>query len=120
MDIKTIKNKIVPILERHDFVVRAAVYGSYARGDPRHDSDVDLYLEYLEGTSLLDVSGLGLDLEEALGIKVDMATPNSLKPAILERVLAEKVDIYEQPERHTGRYSRVLRDDSRLYERPGF
>jgi hypothetical protein len=49
-----------------------------------------------------------------------MATPNSLKPAILERVLAEKVDIYEQPERHTGRYSRVLRDDSRLYERPGF
>jgi hypothetical protein len=118
MDTQILQTLLVPVLQRHPFVLRAALFGSHARGEARKDSDVDLLVEYQEGTSLLDVAGLGLDLEEAAGTRVELVTPSTLSDDALARILAEKKDIYARTPRPAGRYSRVLRDHSRLYERP--
>ena len=74
-------------------VVRAAVFGSFARGDAQESSDVDFLVEFEDGRTLVDLAGLRLDLCEALGREVDVATPGSLHPAIRERVLRESVPV---------------------------
>ena len=68
------------------------VFGSVVRADNRDDSDVDLLVEFDKGKSLLDLIGLKLDLENLLGAKVDVVTPNSLRN-IRDRVLAEALPL---------------------------
>jgi uncharacterized protein len=65
------------------------VFGSRARGDARPDSDLDLLVRFEKGRSLLDLVGLKLELEDLLGIKVDVVSERGLSPYIRERVLAE-------------------------------
>jgi uncharacterized protein len=48
-------------------VVRAGVFGSFARGDATESSDIDFLVEFEQGRTLLDLSGLRLDLCEAFG-----------------------------------------------------
>lgn len=74
-------------------VVRAGVFGSVARGDAGPASDFDFLVEFEKGRSLLDLSGLRLDLQEALGRPVDVATPNSLHPRLRDRILSELVPL---------------------------
>ncbi|HMO45375.1 MAG TPA: nucleotidyltransferase family protein [Rubrivivax sp.] len=68
---------------------RVRVFGSVARGADHDGSDVDLLVDVPAGTSLLQLVGLQLDLEEALGVKVDLCTEPELHPALKARVLAE-------------------------------
>ena len=59
-------------------VKRAAVFGSYARGEQKDDSDMDFVVDFADGASLLDLGGLFEDLSEATGRKVDILTYHSL------------------------------------------
>ena len=65
------------------------VFGSAAKGLDHDGSDVDLLVDMPVGTSLLRIVGLQLDLEKALGLKVDLCTERELHPALRERILAE-------------------------------
>jgi predicted nucleotidyltransferase len=65
------------------------VFGSVARGDDRTHSDIDLLVDMDSDRSLLDVVGLGQDLEELLDRGVDVLTGASLHPALRDRILAE-------------------------------
>jgi hypothetical protein len=67
------------------------VFGSVGRGESTSSSDLDLLVDMSEGRSLLDLVALGADLEEALGVAVDVVTENSLSPYLRDRVLAEAV-----------------------------
>ena len=53
-------------------VRRIGVFGSVARGEAREDSDVDLFVE-LERPLGLDFVLLGDEIEEAMGVRVDLA-----------------------------------------------
>jgi predicted nucleotidyltransferase len=68
------------------------VFGSVARAENREDSDVDLLVEFESGKTLFDLIGLKLDLENLLGVKVDVVTPNSLR-YVRDRVLAEALPL---------------------------
>lgn len=70
--------------------VRAFLFGSFARGDARPDSDLDVLVEMEPGRSLLDLVRLERQLKDALGLDVDVVTPRSLYPQVLERVMAER------------------------------
>lgn len=65
------------------------VFGSFARGEQRRTSDLDLLVDLPEGMSLLDHAGLKVDLEDALGMKVDVVPSDSIKPLLRERILSE-------------------------------
>jgi predicted nucleotidyltransferase len=69
------------------------VFGSVARGDALAGSDIDFLVAMDEGHGLLDLVGLWQDLEELLGVKVDVVTEGGLKPGIRERVHAEAVSL---------------------------
>lgn len=69
---------------------RVLVFGSVARGEDDVDSDLDLLVEIpSEHLRLLDLIELGHEVSDALGVKVDIATPEMLKPSIRAEVLAE-------------------------------
>lgn len=86
-------------LRRHRETIRGAiarsqtrnprVFGSVLRGDDVEGSDLDLLVDALPGTTLLDMAGLQLELEEIVGLPVDVLTPGDLPRRIRDRVLGE-------------------------------
>ena len=67
------------------------VFGSVVRDEASGSSDLDLLVDMSEGRTLLDLVALGADLEEALGVAVDVVTEKSLSPYLRDRILAEAV-----------------------------
>lgn len=65
------------------------VFGSRARGDARPDSDLDLLVAPGPGMSLFDVAGLQIELEELLGIEVDIVCEGGIHPLLQDKILAE-------------------------------
>ncbi|MSQ73324.1 MAG: nucleotidyltransferase [Betaproteobacteria bacterium] len=65
------------------------VFGSVAKGLDREGSDIDLLIDLPAGISLLKYVGLQLDIQEVLGVKVDLCTEDELHPRLKERILAE-------------------------------
>ncbi len=71
---------------------RIAVFGSVARGEARPGSDVDLLVDFEPGASLLDHVGLFQDLEELLGVGVDVVARTGLNSRD-DHIRAEAVDL---------------------------
>lgn len=65
------------------------VFGSALRGDDQDGSDLDLLVDPLPGVTLFDLGGLQIELEDLLGVPVDLLTPGDLPAKFRERVLAE-------------------------------
>lgn len=70
-------------------VKRIGVFGSVVRGEQQPESDIDLLVEFVEPVDLFKFIELENQLSELLNAKVDLVTPNALKPAIGERILSE-------------------------------
>ncbi len=69
------------------------VFGSVARGEADEQSDIDLLVEFEPNRSLLDHAGLWVELQELLGVKVDVVSERGLKPRIRQRVLQEAIPL---------------------------
>lgn len=67
------------------------VFGSVARGEDDADSDIDLLVDYTEGTGLFEVSGLKVELEQALVRPVDVINARALMPRVARHALPEAV-----------------------------
>jgi uncharacterized protein len=65
------------------------VFGSYAHGQARRSSDLDLLVEFDRAPTLLQFVRLQRELTEALGVKVDLVMRSALKPALGARILEE-------------------------------
>lgn len=70
-------------------VINPRVFGSVLHDFDREGSDLDLLVDPLPGTTLFDLGGLQIELEETLGIPVDVFTPNDLPVKFRESVLTE-------------------------------
>ncbi len=90
-------------LEKHRTAVRAAasryrvanprVFGSVALGTDRSDSDLDVLVDALPGTTLFDLGGLQDELETLLGVPVDLLTPEDLPEKFRAQVLKDSSPI---------------------------
>ncbi len=65
------------------------IFGSYARGEEKAGSDVDILVNFDDGATLFDLVGLGDYLEEMLGIPVDVVSMRALHPMMRDDVLRE-------------------------------
>lgn len=69
------------------------VFGSVARGEERPGSDIDFLVELEPGVRPFELLALGAELEELLGVEVDVGTPESLRAGLRDEVLAEAVPL---------------------------
>lgn len=78
-------------------VVKAWLFGSFARGEETPQSDVDLLVQYDEGgISLLKHAAMICELEKILERPVDIAEDGTLRPLLVESVNQDKKLIYER------------------------
>ena len=75
-------------------VSRLALFGSVRRDTARVDSDVDLLVEFAPGEKTFDhLIALGDLLEQVLGHRVELVTPESLSPFLKPHILADALDV---------------------------
>ena len=93
-DIEDMKKKIRKVLTKHG-IVRAGIFGSYARGEQKKNSDVDILIEppIDRKFSLLDLSGLKIELKEVLKRNVDLISYKYIHPRLREQTLNSEVSI---------------------------
>ena len=90
--IKEIEKKIIPILKKNG-VAKAGIFGSYARGEAKKRSDLDLLVQFKGRKSLLDLVHLKHQLEDQLNKKVDILTYKSIHHLLKKDILKEEVKI---------------------------
>ncbi len=93
------RDEILDILREHrtdieKFGVKSlAVFGSVARDQVRPDSDIDILVEFEPPPTFVRYMDLKFYLEDLLGHRIDLGTPETLKPRIRARVQAEAVHV---------------------------
>jgi len=90
-NLNQLKRKIIPIL-KHNGVIKAGIFGSYARGEQKKNSDIDILVQPPKGMGLKFV-GMNLELEKKLGKKVDLLTYKSIHPYLKKYILDDEVRI---------------------------
>lgn len=89
-EIKRIINKHRQELEGRFKVKSIAIFGSYVRGEQSPQSDIDILVEFKEPVGFLFIH-LADFLEEILGTKVDLLTPEAIKPNRRKYIMEELV-----------------------------
>jgi len=58
------------------------IFGSYARGEQKERSDIDIIVDFEETLTLIELIRLEEEIERILGIKVDLLTEEGISPFI--------------------------------------
>lgn len=77
-------------------VAHLALFGSRARGDAAAGSDLDVLIETIPGQrfSLLDLSGVGLLIEDTVGIPSQIVLRRSVPPGFAARIRDDLVEVF--------------------------
>ncbi|MBI4725663.1 nucleotidyltransferase family protein [candidate division TA06 bacterium] len=92
-EIKETLSKLKDEIHRRYGVSRLEIFGSYARGEQRVDSDLDVLVEFDREVSLFDVAGLQIYLSEQLGAKADVVLRRSVRKELKDIIFAEAVPV---------------------------
>lgn len=93
--INEIRDRTTPIAKAYG-IGRMSLFGSYARGEAKEDSDVDLYIERGKLKSLLQYFDFIYELENALDCHVDVVTTGIEDKQFLSAIMQEGVLLYEE------------------------
>ena len=80
-------------LEKKFGVKEIGIFGSYANGEPKKESDLDLLVEFKTPIGLFKFMDLEDYLKKLLGVKIDLVTRKALKPHIGKIILQELVPV---------------------------
>lgn len=69
------------------------VFGSVLKGTDKEGSDLDILVDALPGTTLFDLGGLQVELQDLLGVQVDLLTPGDLPEKYRNKVLKEAMPV---------------------------
>lgn len=93
--ISEIKDKATPIAKAYG-IGRMSLFGSYARGEAKDGSDIDLYIERGRLKSLLQYFAFIDELESVLNCHVDVVTTGIEDKQFLSTIMKEGVLLYEE------------------------
>jgi len=98
VDKKDIRNKIKTFFKKDGRISKAWLFGSYARGEDDHNSDIDIMIEVPEDStfSLFDIADVQYQLERSITQKVDIVMKNAVKENIMKRIGPDLKMIYER------------------------
>ncbi len=92
MEEKVVK-EIVNVLKREG-AKRVEIFGSYARGESKKGSDIDIIVEFKGKKSLIDLIRIEENIKKRVGRKIDLLTKNSISPLIKEKIKKEVRVVY--------------------------
>ncbi len=87
--LKSFKNDI----KQNYKVEVVGIFGSFARGEQKSDSDVDILVEFYKDATLFDYMRLSMFLQEKLGIDVDIVPQDTIREELRERIVKEAMFI---------------------------
>ena len=82
-EIEKIKKKIIPVLKEFK-VTKAGIFGSYARGEQKKNSDLDILIKIHNDAGLLTLIGLKLELQKVIKRKVDLVEYETIRKEVRE------------------------------------
>ena len=92
---KDLQDKLLLLLQPYD-PAKVGIFGSFARGEQREDSDLDVLIRFRNRISLLKLVQIEQELSDKLGIPIDLVTENSLKnPRLRAYIEKDLITIYE-------------------------
>lgn len=92
MDALALLRQHEQVLQKRFGVAKIGIFGSFARGEERPDSDIDVLVAFRKDEKTFDnFMGIKFYLEDLYGRKVDLVTEAALKPLIRDPILAEVV-----------------------------
>ena len=93
-EIEKIKTKIIPVLKEYK-VTKAGIFGSYARGEQKKDSDVDILIKIQDNAGLLEIIKLKDLLQKAIKRKVDLVEYETIRKELREQILKDEIRILQ-------------------------
>jgi uncharacterized protein len=85
---KELFEKISSFLKKEG-ATKVTIFGSYARGEEKPESDIDVLVEFSETKGLLAMVRIEREISEFLGIKVDLLTVASISPYLIDGIKKE-------------------------------
>ena len=95
-DLATARTRLGALLPEFQerYAVRSfSIFGSFARGEQTPESDLDVMVDFDRMPNLYDLVGLRLDMQDALGIDVDLIMRDGVKPHALPSILRDLVPV---------------------------
>ncbi|NMC58847.1 MAG: nucleotidyltransferase family protein [Candidatus Methanofastidiosa archaeon] len=74
---------------------KISIFGSYSRGEETNNSDIDILVLFNDRKSLFDLVEIEYELEEIIGVKVDLLTEKFISPYMIDDIRKEMVVIHE-------------------------
>lgn len=98
IDRKRIIKKIQKYFNSNEMVTRAWLFGSFARGQDDHKSDIDIMIEVPSDSkfSLFDLADVQYQLELMISLKVDIVMSDGVRPQVRERMEPDLQLVYER------------------------
>lgn len=93
------RDELLKLLADHRAEIRnlgagsVAIFGSFARDEAREDSDVDVLVEFDAPPTFNRFMDLKFYLEDLSGRRVDLGTPDSIKPRVKQRIMEEAIHV---------------------------
>jgi uncharacterized protein len=83
--------ELKPDIEKNFNITELGVFGSFVRNEQNEQSDIDILVDYKDGTSILTLGGLQYMLSSLFNTKVDIVMKKSLKNRIGKQILSEVI-----------------------------
>lgn len=90
--LKLHRSAILKVVANH-CTCNSRVFGSMRRGEDQDESDLDLLVDPLPGVTLFDLGAIQVELEEMLGVSVDVLTPGDLPARFRETIIREVIPV---------------------------
>ncbi|MEK6894396.1 MAG: nucleotidyltransferase family protein [Nanoarchaeota archaeon] len=90
--LQEIKEKIAPLLKENN-VTKAGIFGSYARGEEKNGSDVDILIEMNDGGGFDSIINLKILLEKILKRKVDLVEYCTIRKELKRSILRDEIRV---------------------------